>query len=348
MALFRRHVGEGGEPTTWHPSSRPAAAQRTDLVPLTEGGGRVHAAEPRPVAGSNRDLRRRLVDVCARTLRRHDDVLQAAAKQPKDLHRRGARFPQTRPQAASAARTNCRTADDRGRSFAGTLAGAYGERVNTGLRRGSMRLNGTPLFAVERSGLKAHEDVGGSFGSAFSTPARDGRPGSLAVHLTLGEYRAVWTLPRLSVTAARARPRARPAVAPSQRSAGRRTRASRPATSRVKAGRRKAPRDRPAGHENASPACGGVAIPSRPTRSGPRPDVDLGGETGRGTGSATPLNSAGTARYAFDPNNSARGYAVGQRASFSPTQDLEQNQNRHPQPPGEQLHVIASRARKRS
>jgi len=198
---------------------------------------------------------------------------------------------------------------------------ALGERVLTGFPDGvSLRLDGTQFTRVSAlGGSPPPADVGGSFGSAFSTP-REGWLGQerLPVHLTLNPIPS-----RLTPWPAAFR-RALLAVAPAPgQPVGALTSEAlavgdRGEVARFKPGEGWVPESLMGnGGRHESPRLRAVAwpVPSRVYAVG-----DLGqmwlwrGETGLWEPDpATPLNFRGNLlSIGFDPSNSARGYAVGQ------------------------------------
>ena len=201
-------------------------------------------------------------------------------------------------------------------------ATSFGERVISGLAEGvSLRLDGTGYTRVLALGSAlAPNDVGGTYGAAFSNP-REGWLGQfgLPVHLTL-EPGAEPPAAVAGVLPPRAR-RDRPAAAsrPSARSPAKRSRSATAArwraTRRARAGCPKAC-SAPAGVP-PTPVLRAVAWPtaSRAYAVGDEGAMWLWrGETGLWEPDpATPFNFRGNLLgIAFDPSNPDRGYAVGQ------------------------------------
>ena len=329
MALFRRHVGEGGEPTTWQPvvTTSGAGAGEPISVPLTEGGAEFTLP--------NRD-QSQVLTVTSEGV--WVDGLRTDAQTPTTMYFKPAgeaaegRFTAswcTLPSDAPAGSKRCTyelpepltTARIRSFAWANPSAGAYGERVITGFSGGvSMRLNGTSFVRVDALGAsKPPEDVGGSFGSAFSN-AREGWLGQerLAVHLTLGEYPSrlePWPAAFRHALLALAPAPGQPVGSLSSEALAVGDQGE---IARYESGKGWTPESLLGiGSRHETPRLRAVAwpIPSRAYAVG-----DLGqmwiwrGETGLWEQDpATPLNFRGNLLgIAFDPNNSARGYAVGQ------------------------------------
>jgi hypothetical protein len=194
VALFRRRLGTGGEGTTWQPvTPKPGGEPGEPLtVPTTEA--------EQPFTVPSRDQSQILTvtsegvwidgqrsDVQASTTMFFKPegelagrVLASWCKIAESAPPGTAQCPYELPEALPSARV---------RSFAwanpSTLAG---ERVITGFSDGvSLRLDGTTFTRVlALGGSSPPADVGGTFGSAFSNP-REGWLGQelLPVHLTL-------------------------------------------------------------------------------------------------------------------------------------------------------------------
>jgi hypothetical protein len=331
MALFRRHVGEGGEPTTWQPviTTSGAAAGEPISVPAAEAEFTL----------PNRD-QSQVLTVTSEGV--WVDGLRADAQTPTTMFFKPAgeaaegRFTAswcTLPSNAPAGSKRCSyelpepltTARIRSFAWANPSAGAYGERVITGFSGGvSLRLNGAGFVRADALGAsKPPEDVGGSFGSAFSS-AREGWLGQerLPVHVTLSEYPS-----RLEPWPAAFR-HALLALAPAPGQAVGSLSSEALAVgdqgeiARYEPGKGWTPESLLGiGSRHETPRLRAVAwpIPSRAYAVG-----DLGqmwiwrGETGLWEQDpATPLNFRGNLLgIAFDPNNSARGYAVGQSGAL--------------------------------
>ncbi len=200
VALFRRHLGTGGEPTSWQPlAPAPGQAAGAPLQVKTVG-----AEAPFTVPGTGEPPTTQ-----AQILTATDEGVWIDGERT-DAHVRLTMF--FKPAAGGAdsgevlaswcsadspAPACTHTLPEEGlptgpsRSFAWANASAatpFGERVITGLGEGvSLRLEGTEFTRVlALGGSEAPEDVGGTLGAAFSNP-REGWLGNsaLPVHLTL-------------------------------------------------------------------------------------------------------------------------------------------------------------------
>ncbi len=233
---------------------------------------------------------------------------------------------------------------DYARSFAWPGSGGYGERVVTGMFDGRMlRLAGGRYELVNSLGSEPGDDPGASYGAAFSSGS-DGWLGKrlLPVHITPAAEAAAnrlqpWPVPfRFALTALAPAPGVPVGAETSEALAV----GDRGEVARYHPGQGWFPESLPGpGGTNKTPRLRAVAWPS-PGRAFAVGDSEKGagqmwlwrGETGLWEKDpATPLNFRGNLLgVAFDPNNSARGYAVGQqgvllRYGKSWTQEEEQS-----------------------
>ncbi len=209
----------------------------------------------------------------------------------------------------------------------GSSATPYGERVIAGLNEGvSLRLEGSSFVRVLSLGGSAPgNDVGGSFGAAFSSP-REGWLGNetLPVHLTTSpspDRLSSYPVPfRHALTAIAPQPGAPVGALSSEALAvGDQGEVARyhpgegwqPESLPGEGGRVETPRLRAV----AWPTAGRAYAVGQVTPGEPNPMWLWRGETGLWERDpATPLNFRGNLLgIAFDPNNPSRGYAVGQQ-----------------------------------
>jgi hypothetical protein len=247
---------------------------------------------------------------------------------------------------------------DYSRSFAWAGSGGFGERILTGLPDGQMmRLEGAKFGLVNSLGSEPLDDPGATYGAAFAG-ATDGWLGKrlLPVRVTtaagaVASRLSPWPVPfRFALTALASQPGAPVGAASSEVVAvGDRGEVARyhpgagwfPETLPGPAGKRQTPRLR------------AVAWPT-PER------VYAVGDSEKGAGQmwlwrgetqlwekdpATPLNFRGNLLgIAFDPNNGARGYAVGQQGvllSYGKSWTQEEEQNLPPAARGANFTSIA-------
>jgi hypothetical protein len=195
VALFRRHVGKGGEATTWQPvkptslgePGEPLAVptEKETQVPFTVPTG--YQSQVLTVTEGGLWIDGRRSDVPASTTMffkpEGEDaghVTAAWCTLPADAPKGTEPCPYPLPEAIPTAHV---------RSFAWEDASTkFGERVITGFPDGvSLRLEGSEFKRVlALGGSPEPKDVGGSFGAAFSS-SREGWLGQelLPVHLTL-------------------------------------------------------------------------------------------------------------------------------------------------------------------
>jgi hypothetical protein len=200
VALFHRHLGKGGEATTWQPvAPKPEGEPGEQLeVPLQQSGKEKlftvpsrYQSQVLTVTNEGVWLDGERADVAATTTMffkpegtGKGHVLGSWCEIPEGSPAGTEACEHELPEALPKARV---------RSFAWanqSLSTGLGERVITGFRNGvSLRLEGTEFKRVLSLGggpVYHSEDVGGTFGSAFSNP-REGWLGQaeLPVHLTL-------------------------------------------------------------------------------------------------------------------------------------------------------------------
>jgi hypothetical protein len=196
VALFRRHLGSGGEPTTWQPvtpqtsGGEPGAPLEVPIpgeeVPFTVPND--YQSQVLTVTGEGLWIDGERSDVQASTTmffkpagvaRGH--VLESWCKLSEGAPTGTQPCDHELPEALP-------TADVRSFAWAGPSGTEVGRRVITGFPEGvSLRLEGSEFKRVLALGgsANASQDVGDTFGSAFSSP-REGWLGQLQlpVHLT--------------------------------------------------------------------------------------------------------------------------------------------------------------------
>jgi hypothetical protein len=207
VALFRRHLGPGGETPTWKPVAvGSGAVPSSEADPLTipvAGGGE---AKPFTVSGTGEPptVQNQVLTVTSEGVwidGVREDVQASSTMffKPEgeaDSGRVIASWCEL-PEGTPAGTPSCQhelpealpTGPSRSIAWANSATPeGLGERVITGLPDGvSLRLEGTEFKRVlALGGAKAPGDVGGTFGAAFSNP-REGWLGQerLPVHLTL-------------------------------------------------------------------------------------------------------------------------------------------------------------------
>ena len=332
VALFRRIPGEGGTPATWVPVALKAGGEDTEAHPIRVP---LHGKEesewaPFTVAGTGEPptAQAQILTVTGEGVwidgERRDSRTSttiffkpegtagghlAASWCPEQATKCTYELPEPLPKGPS-------------RSFAWANPGGegYGERVITGLPEGlTLRLEGSTFRAMLALGGGAQSFPGGAYGAAFSSPV-EGWLGSqsLPVHLTRAPKPTTltpWPVTfRKSLLAVAPQPGAPVAALASQAIAvGDQGEIARyqpgrgwiPESLIGVSGRRETPRLR------------AVAWPT-PTRIYAVGDAGQmwlwRGETGLWEQDpATPVNFRGNLMgVAFDPNNSSRGYAVGE------------------------------------
>lgn len=194
VALFRRVLGKDGEPPVWKPVAvEPSGAGEPLLVPV-QGG----ESEPLTVVSGTQSQILTVTDEGVWIDGVRTDVqasstifVQAQGEAGGHVLRAWCKLPASAPEGTKACAGELPEAlpSSGGRSFAwaGSSEGGLGERVITGFGSGvSMRLEGNEFRPVPALGGTPHQDVGGSYGAAFSN-AREGWLGQqlLPVHITL-------------------------------------------------------------------------------------------------------------------------------------------------------------------
>jgi len=330
VALFHRHLGTGGEPTTWQPvtpqasGGEPGEPLRVPIqgeeVPFTvpsayQSQVLTVTSEGLWIDGERSDVQASTTMFFKPNGETHGHVLESwcklsegapAGTQPCDHN-----LPEALPSA-----------DVRSFAWPGPSGTEVGRRVITGFPEGvSLRLEGSEFKRVLALGgsANASEDVGDTFGSAFSSP-REGWLGQLQlpVHLTtqpVGSLLEPWPAPfRHALLALAPAPGASVGSLNSEALAvGDEGEVARyapgkgwlPESLLGPSGRREKPRLRAV----AWPA------PARAYAVGDEGQMWLWrGETGLWEADpATPLNFRGNLLgIAFDPEEPARGYAVGE------------------------------------
>ncbi len=276
------------------------------------------------------------------------------------------RIPASSPGATPQAGEECSQHDlpelptDYSRSFAWAGSGGYGERLITGLADGRMlRLEGASFHPVDTLGSRQHpeESPGATYGAAFTNPA-DGWLGKrlLPVHITppggaIPSKLHPWPVPfRFALTALAPQPGAPVGAEGSEVLAV----GDHGEVARYRAGSGWLPETLPGpGGKRQAPRLRAVAWP-RPARAYAVGDSEHGagqmwlwrGETGLWEQDpAIPENFRGNLLgIAFDPNNSSRGYAVGQQGvllSYGKSWVQEEEQNIPPAARGANFTGIA-------
>ncbi len=334
VALFRRHLGTGGEPASWQPvAPAPGLAAGAPLQVKTVG-----AEEPFTVPGTGEPPTTQAQILTATDEgvwidgERTDAHVQLTmffkpAESGADSGAVLASWCNVSSPAPACTHTLPEESLPTGpsRSFAWANASSatpFGERVITGLGEGvSLRLEGTefkPVLAL--GGSEAPEDVGGTLGAAFSNP-REGWLGNsaLPVHLTLDpapDRLTPYPVPfRHALTAIAPQPGAPVGALSSEALAV----GDQGEVARYEPGEGWQP-------ESLFGAGGRVETPRLRAVAWPTPNRayavgELGqmwlwrGETGLWEPDpATPVNFRGNLLgIAFDPNDPSRGYAVGQQ-----------------------------------
>jgi hypothetical protein len=329
VALFRRNPGGEGKAASWHPVSLVAGAGDGEAHPLVLDG------QPFTVPGTGEPptVQTQVLTVTSQGVwvdGRRSDVQASATLFFKPEGEGGGQVLAgwCRIPASAPAGTKCdyelpealATRSSRSMAWAGGSS-PFGERVITGFIDGvSLRLAGTEFTRVRAlGGSEPPHDVGGTYGAAFAS-AREGWLGEqlLPVHLTLHpapNRLGTWPVPFSHALLAIAPQPGVPVGSLSSQvlAVGDLGEVARyvpgtgwlPESLLSSGGRRQTPRLR------------AVAWPT-PTRA--YAVGDLGqmwlwrGETGLWEPDpATPVNFRGNLMgVAFDPNNSSRGYAVGE------------------------------------
>ncbi|HXB65507.1 MAG TPA: hypothetical protein VNV42_11605 [Solirubrobacteraceae bacterium] len=197
VALFRRHPGSGAQATTWLPVTPKAGGEAGEPLSVPVEEGHVHKPFAIPSGYQSQILTATAEGVWIDGVRRDaqasttmyfkpegetaGSVLAAWCKLP-------AGAPESAPPCQYELPEPLPTADARSFAWANPSAnGGFGERIVTGFPEGvSMRLQGSALEPVlSLGGSLAPADVGGTFGAAFASP-QDGWLGqeTLPVHLT--------------------------------------------------------------------------------------------------------------------------------------------------------------------
>jgi hypothetical protein len=341
VILLRRHLGTEGAVTTWQPVALKEGGEAGEALQVPVVNGNNESVEPVPFGVPSQD-QSQLLTVTSEGVwiegQRSD--LQVSTTMFFKPQGEGAgltswcRMPEGTPSTTA----NCEHAlpevlpTARRRSFAWANASAnahLGERVVTGFGDGvSLRLEGTEFKRVLALGgsSRAGADVGGSYGSAFSNPM-EGWLGQelLPVHLTLEEVPSRLTPWPVSfrdalLALAPAPGQAVGALSSEALAVGDEGEVARfkpedgwmPETLFGPGGRHEAPLLRAVAWPTPTRA---YAVGSSIKNYVPQyPMWIWRGETGLWEPDpATPLNFRGNLLgIAFDPNESARGYAVGQ------------------------------------
>lgn len=321
LALFRRHLGSGTP--TWQPVAPKAGGEPGEPVEVDNEVFTVPNADQAQVmtvtpTGLWLDGLRRDVQASTTLFFRPEgesnagQVAQAWCKLPANAPAGTPGCEGELPEALPR---------DFSRSFAWSGTGSFGERVITGLRDGqSLRLIGSTFTTV----LSLGGEAGGGFGAAFAS-AQEGWLGKelLPVHLTqngVSSKLAPWPVPfRFALTALAPQPDVPVGALSSQVLAV----GDRGEVARYHPGQGWFPETLPASRigERATPRLRAVAWPTakRSFAVGDNGAMWLWrGETGLWEQDpAMPLNfRANLLGVAFDPNNSARGYAVGQSGTL--------------------------------
>jgi hypothetical protein len=336
VALFRRHVGEGGEATTWQPVAPKAGAAQHEAFPLQvpvsggesllkvlhEGGPPTVQTQLLTVTGEGVWVDGERADASVSST----IFFKPEAFQPGEDWGRVTGSWCVPPSSGPACERELPEALPNGpsRSFAWADPGnssCFGQRVITGLPDGvSLRLDGSSFTRVlSLGGGPPSNDVGGTFGAAFSGP-REGWLGAEKLPVHLSTHRVASKLApypvsfRHSLVAIAPQPGA-PIGAPSSQALAVGDEGE---VARFAPGEGWLPESLfTSGGRRAKPRLRAVAWPT-PTRAyavGDEGQMWLWrGETGLWeVDPATPFNFRGDLLgVAFDPNNPSRGYAVGQ------------------------------------
>src|ERR1019366_844510 len=333
IALFRRRPGTGGEPASWQPVTLRAGGESGEPIFVE---GREGAREPFTVP---QRVQSQLLTATSDGVwidGERTDLQTSATMFFKGEGEASGRFVASwcGLPAGSGASEPCthelpeQLPAARVRSFAwanSSTPEAIGERVITGFPDGvSLRLDGTQFTRVTAlGGSPAPADVGGSFGSAFSNP-HEGWLGQerLPVHLTLNPVPSRLTpwpasFRRALLAGAPARGQPLGALSSEALAVG-----DRGEVARFKPGEGWVPESLMGpggGHETPRLRAVAWPTPGRAYAVGDAPKTLRQmwlwrGETGLWEPDpAAPVNFRGNLLgIAFDPSNSARGYAVGQ------------------------------------
>jgi hypothetical protein len=338
VALFRRRLGEGGEGASWQPVALAPGASGKEAyplsVPVSEG-----KSEPFTVAGAGEPpkIQTQALTVTGEgvwvdgergdaksstTLYFKPEAFQPKGEDWGEVKASWCQPPTGAPACEHELPEALPTVPSRSIAWANP-ATPFGERVITGFADGvSLRLDGASFTRVLALGGKSGEEgneVGGTYGAAFSSP-REGWLGNvrLPVHLTLRPAPsrvAPYPVPfRHALVAAAPQPGAAVGALSSEALAV----GDQGEVARYKPGQGWLPESLlTSGGRRATPRLRAVAWPT-PMRA--YAVGDLGqmwrwrGETGLWERDpATPLNFRGNLLgVAFDPDEPARGYAVGQ------------------------------------
>jgi hypothetical protein len=329
IGLFHRQVGEGGETAKWLPVALKPGGEPGEPLTVPALAASTHEAVPEPFTVSQRvqsqlltavgegvwiDGERSDVDASTTMFYKPEGgaFLESWCKLPGGSPESTPQCQNELPEALPSAGV---------RSFAWANASKLGERVMTGFPEGvSLRLEGTSFKRVlALGGSPEPADPGGAFGSAFSNP-KEGWLGQelLPVHLTLDPVAselAPWPVSfRRALIALAPAPGAPVGSLSSEAVAV----GDRGEVARYKPGEGWLPESllNPGG-QRETPRLRAVAWPT-PNRI--YAVGDLGqmwlwrGETGLWEADpATPVNFRGNLLgIAFDPEDTSRGYAVGQ------------------------------------
>ncbi len=198
VALFRRHLGGAGETPTWLPvAPKPGGEPGGPLsvkVPKAEGPGEEEKQFTVPSGDQSQILTVTGEGVWIDGLRRDAHAsttmfFKPAGEAAGEVLAAWCELPAGAPEGTPPCKYDLPEAlsTEHARSFA-WATGGFGERVITGFADGvSLRLEGTEFRSVlALGGSSAPADVGGTFGAAFSG-SREGWLGqeNLPVHLTL-------------------------------------------------------------------------------------------------------------------------------------------------------------------
>jgi hypothetical protein len=332
VELFRRIVGGGGETPTWKPVTvEPAGAGEPLRVPV-EGG---ESAPLTVVSGTQSQVLTVTgegvwIDGVRTDAQASTTIfIQPQGETSGHVVRAWCKLPASAPEGSKPCAGELPEAlpSSGGRSYAwaGSSGGGLGERVITGLEEGvSMRLEGSEFRLIPALGGTPHQDVGGSYGAAFSN-AHEGWLGQqlLPVHVTqspIASRLSPWPVPfRKALLALAPQPGAPVGSHSSQALAvGDQGEVARyvpgsgwmPESLIGASGHHETPRLRAV----AWPTPGRAYAVGDTGENGDQPMWLWRGETGLWEPDpATPPNFRGNLLgVAFDPTNPARGYAVGE------------------------------------